>query len=216
MPEGWSHATLSATVADVGLETREVRVPTPADPGDRAGDAALGHRARHRSRRRCPARRSRSSHGPVPTDQAAPGGYAGYTNRKAHRGRTSSGTWAANSMTGSPSALVTGTKSARRQLGIIAVVSVLLLAFLAACALRSLVGMTVFAILGGLALGMIDPVPGAGLERHLSQRPIRSPLDWRVRQLGRVVGINVEPWIWTRRLLLTIMIAWLIVSGGIP
>ena len=96
---------------------------------------------------------------------------------------------------------------ARQQLLVIAAVSALGLAFIAFGLLQMMIPMLACVVgLGLLLTFSLDESPPCGIERHLSQRPVSSPLDWRVRELGRQANCPVELAIWVRRVLVAFAI----------
>jgi hypothetical protein len=102
-------------------------------------------------------------------------------------------------------------RRARRQLWLVGLTSGLGLAFLVGCIAKSIWFMGASALAYGLSYGLLDWAEPGGFERHLTRSPIRSPADWRVRELGETAGVRVEPYIWARRVLLVSLLAVLIV-----
>lgn len=102
---------------------------------------------------------------------------------------------------------------ARQQLLVIAAASALGLAFIAFALLQMLIPMLACVVGFGLLVTFsIDESPPGGIERHLTQRPVSSPLDWRVRELGQLANYPVELAIWVRRVLVALAIVWIAFS----
>jgi hypothetical protein len=65
------------------------------------------------------------------------------------------------------------------------------------------------ALLGGLAMQFVDEAEPGGIEGRLTRTKIRSPLDWRVRQLADEASWSAQPLIWGRRVVLAAsVLAW--------
>jgi hypothetical protein len=107
---------------------------------------------------------------------------------------------------------------AQRQLLLISLTSIFFILFLASLALYSLVAATVFALLSGALMQFFDTAKPGGFEGYLMRSPVKSPLDWRVRELGQQANINVEPFIWARRLIFGFCVLWLLAQevGKLP
>jgi hypothetical protein len=118
-----------------------------------------------------------------------------------------------------PGDLVGGSREwARNQLARILAVSLLGIAFLVECVMKQLVLLSALALAFGFSFALLDWSEPRGFERHLTRSKVRSPADWRVRQLSAIAGISSEPYIWIRRAtvaaLLTILLVSEIRSGG--
>ncbi|GAA2158431.1 hypothetical protein GCM10009845_03150 [Pedococcus bigeumensis] len=99
---------------------------------------------------------------------------------------------------------------ARHQLLVIAAVSALGLGFIVFGLLQQMIPMLACVVAFGLLLTFsLDESPPGGIERHLTRRPVSSPLDWRVRELGQRANWPVEFAIWVRRVLVALAIVWI-------
>lgn len=108
-------------------------------------------------------------------------------------------------------------RHAQGQLLAIASVSVLGLAFILFGQLRMLIPVMVCALALGLVMTfLVDESAPGGLERHLTSRPVSSPLDWRVRELAVIAQWPVEGAIGIRRVLFALAVGWIVLSEIVP
>ena len=90
---------------------------------------------------------------------------------------------------------------ARRQVVVILVASSCALVGLGAVAFRNFPTAVGAVIAATASSRLIDEAPPGGFDAQLSPKMVRSPLDWRLRQLCIEAGIRPSPIIWTRRIL---------------